>query len=206
MGIARRVLRVIDKIFPPKAPPKSKSLAERCQTEGIKVHTVPGNSRLDDSVDHFAALDIDLVVVNNYPFLISREFLNYFPGRVVNFHSSYLPSYRGLNQSLRILANLEPTGGVTLHFIEPGADTGNIVAQERFLLPADADLDYYKEQVAVGAARILREAWPSLEAGTLGKPQPHTDQPVVIIDEPTSRVLRWMNIQRCRIGLLPKKI
>jgi folate-dependent phosphoribosylglycinamide formyltransferase PurN len=206
MGIAKRILRIIDKIFPPDAPPERVSLAERCRTEGLNVYTVPGNSRLDDSVDHFAALDVDLVVVNNYPFLIGREFLNYFPGRVVNFHSSYLPSYRGLNQSLRVLANLEPTGGVTLHFIEPGADTGNIVAQERFVIPTNASLDYYKEQVAAGAARILREAWPSLEAGTPGKPQPHFVQRIVIIDEPTSRVLRWMNIQRRRFGLPVKRI
>ena len=109
--------------------------------------------------------------------------------------------YRGLNQSLRILANLEPTGGVTLHFVEPGADTGSIIAQERIALPPDANFTYYKEKVAEGAARILRDSWPRLQAGTSGTPQSHTDQPVVIIDEPTSRVLRWLNKQRRSFGL-----
>ena len=167
---------------------------------------MPGHSRLNDSVDYFAELNIDLVVVNNYPFLIGGAFLDKFSGRVVNFHSSYLPSYRGLNQSLRILANLEPTGGVTLHFVKPGADTGNIIAQERFALPPDANLTYYKEQVAEGAARILRDSWPHLQAGTSGTPQSQTDQPVVIIDERTSRVLRWLNKQRRRFGLPLRKI
>jgi folate-dependent phosphoribosylglycinamide formyltransferase PurN len=206
MGLARRILRVKDKLFPPKALEAGETLIERCLAIGITVNTVPGNSRLDDSIDYFAALGVDLVVVNNYPFLIGRLFLEHFSKRVVNFHSSYLPSYRGLNQSLRILANLEPTGGVTLHYIDPGADTGNIIAQERFALPPDADLEFYKEQVAKGAARLLRDAWPGLRAGTAGTPQTDPDQPVVIIDEPTSRVLRWLNKLRRRVGLAPKRI
>ena len=206
MGIAKRILRVIDKLFPLTPPHPGETLAQRCRSEGIPVHTVPGHSRLNDSVDYFAELNIDLVVVNNYPFLIGGAFLDKFSGRVVNLHSSYLPSYRGLNQSLRILANLEPTGGVTLHFIEPGADTGSIIAQERFALPPDANLTYYKEQVAEGAAKILRDSWPRLQAGTSGTPQSHTDHPVVIIDEPTSRVLRWLNKQRRRFGMPPRKI
>jgi folate-dependent phosphoribosylglycinamide formyltransferase PurN len=206
MSIARRILRIIDKLFPLTPPPSGETLAERCHAEGISVNMVPGNSRLNDSVDYFTELNIDLVVVNNYPFLIGKAFLDKFSGRVVNFHSSHLPSYRGLNQSLRILANLEPSGGVTLHFVTPGADTGSIIAQERFALPPDADLTYYKRQVAEGAARILRDSWPRLQAGTSGTPQSHTDQPVVIIDEPTSRVLRWLNKQRRRFGLPLRKI
>lgn len=206
MSIARRVLRIIDKISPQSKAPPGVSLADRCRAKGLAIHTVPGGARLDDSIDAFAKLNVDLVIVNNYPFLIGNEFLDYFSGRVINFHSSYLPSYRGLNQSLRILANLEETGGVSLHFIKRGADTGNIIAQERFLLPLDANLEYYKHQVAEGAARVLREAWPRIQAGTTGTPQPHTDQPVVIINEPTSRVLRWLNKQRRRMGLSPRKI
>jgi folate-dependent phosphoribosylglycinamide formyltransferase PurN len=206
MGIARRVLRIIDRFSPQTTSDPGETLAQRCRTAGIDVHTVPGESRLDDSVDHFAELNIDLVVVNNYPFLIGRAFLAHFCGRVVNFHSSYLPSYRGLNQSLRILANLDPTGGVTLHFVEPGADTGNIIAQERFTLPSDANLAYYKRQVAEGTARIFRDAWPLLQAGTSGTAQPNTDQSAVVINEPTSRVLRWLNKQRRRFGLPLTKI
>jgi methionyl-tRNA formyltransferase len=206
MGIARRILRVIDRLFPPIPHQPGETLAQRCRAEGIDIHTVPGDSRLSDSVDHFADLNVDLVVVNNYPFLIGRVFLEKFSGRVVNFHSSFLPSYRGLNQSLRILANLEPTGGVTLHYIEPGADTGSIIAQERFVLPLDADIEFYKEQVAEGAARLLRNSWRSLQEGTSGTPQSDTDQAVVIIDETTARVLRWLNNQRRKFGLPAKKI
>ena len=201
-------IRVADRFKQPRPsrPWPWPTLAERCAEKGIAIHPVPGNGRLGDSVGHFEALNFDLAIVNNYPFLIGKTFLDRFPGKVANFHSSELPAYRGLNQSYRILANLEPTGGVTLHCVDPGSDTGNIIAQEIFEIPAHADARTYQQLVAEGAAKILKDAWPRIESGDPGTPQPATDQPVRIIDPTTSRALRWMNRMRGKIGLAPKKV
>lgn len=206
MPVARRILRLLDRVRPRRREPGGKSLAGFCEERNISVHRVPGDARLDEAADRFATRAIDWVVVNNYPFLIGQRFIEQFPGRIVNFHSSFLPYYRGLNQSLRILANLEERGGVTLHFVARGSDTGNIVGRESFPLPRNADLAYYQACVAEGAARILRDAWPRLREGTTGTEQPDTEQSHVVIDEPTSRVLRWLNLQRRRLRLPIKRI
>jgi len=60
--------------------------------------------------------------------------------------------------------------------------------------------------VAQAAAKILRDAWPRLLAADPGTPQPPVDQPAVIIDETTSRALRWMNKLRRKLGLPLRKI
>ena len=55
--------------------------------------------------------------------------------RLFNIHFSALPAYRGVFTSIWPILNGESQSGVTLHFIDPGIDTGAIVAQRVFPLP-----------------------------------------------------------------------
>lgn len=205
---ARLFLRVLDKLVsrPPVTKAGTMTLTQKCELDGIPVNVVQGDARLNAMTEEFSTLGIDWIVINNYPFLIGQKLLRAFAGRVINFHSSLLPGYRGLNQSFRILANLEPVGGVSLHFVEEGADTGHLIGQKSFDLPAEADIEYYRSCVATGSAEVLRSAWPDLMSGSTGTPQADVDQTTVIIDERTARILRWMNRARRRLGLEVRKI
>jgi len=49
-----------------------------------------------------------------------------------NIHFSYLPAYKGMYTSTLPLLNGEKESGVTLHHIDAGIDTGNIIAQIKF--------------------------------------------------------------------------
>lgn len=183
-----------------------KCLRERCNEARIPIRIVPGNGRLDDEAAYFAKQNIDLVIINNYPRLIGSKFLWQFPRRVVNFHSSLLPKYRGMNQSLRILANLESMGGVTLHYVDPGTDTGNIIDQESFELTDDATPTYYSQQVAYGAARLLVRSWERIEKGYPGVPQNLTEDRNVTLDIVDYHLQRQSNRIRRTLGLPPKRI
>ena len=52
--------------------------------------------------------------------------------RLYNIHFSNLPSYKGVYTSIMPILNGEHTAGVTLHEIDPGIDTGNIISQRLF--------------------------------------------------------------------------
>ena len=55
--------------------------------------------------------------------------------KLINAHGSYLPEYRGAAQYIFYLANKDSQYGVTIHYMEPGLDTGDIIFQRRFNIP-----------------------------------------------------------------------
>ncbi len=52
--------------------------------------------------------------------------------KVINYHSSILPSYRGLNSTLWSIFFNEKYTGYTFHYIDPKIDSGKIILQDKF--------------------------------------------------------------------------
>jgi phosphoribosylglycinamide formyltransferase-1 len=73
---------------------------------------------------------VELVVLAGYMHLLTKPFLDRFPGRIVNVHPSLLPAFPGMNAIQAALeANVETTG-VTIHLVDEGLDTGQVLRQE----------------------------------------------------------------------------
>jgi phosphoribosylglycinamide formyltransferase 1 len=73
---------------------------------------------------------VELVVLAGYMHLLTKPFLDRFPGRIVNVHPSLLPAFPGLRAIEAALeANVETTG-VTVHLVDEGLDTGPVLRQE----------------------------------------------------------------------------
>lgn len=75
----------------------------------------------------------DLVVMAGWTVLIPSSFVRDFRGRIVNIHPSILPSYPGMGERA-IKAQWEarwdrdaPPAGCTLHYVDEGMDTGEII-------------------------------------------------------------------------------
>ena len=73
---------------------------------------------------------VELVVLAGYMHLLTKPFLDRFPGRIVNVHPSLLPAFPGMHAvEDAVAANVETTG-VTIHLVDEGLDTGPILRQE----------------------------------------------------------------------------
>jgi phosphoribosylglycinamide formyltransferase-1 len=84
---------------------------------------------------------VELVVLAGYMHLLTRPFLDRFPGRIVNVHPSLLPAFPGMNAIQAALdANVEQTG-VTVHLVDEGLDTGRVLRQEAVALEPRATLE-----------------------------------------------------------------
>src|SRR5919197_6304097 len=73
---------------------------------------------------------VDLVVLAGYMHLLTSEFLERFPERVVNVHPSLLPEFPGAHAIDDALAAGVETTGVTVHYVDDGLDTGAVIRQE----------------------------------------------------------------------------
>ena len=83
-----------------------------------------------DLADWLTLRGVDLVVLAGYMHLLTPDFLDRFPDRVVNVHPSLLPEFPGAHAVDDALAAGVPTTGVTVHYVDEGLDTGAVIRQE----------------------------------------------------------------------------
>jgi phosphoribosylglycinamide formyltransferase 1 len=71
-----------------------------------------------------------LVVCAGYMHLLTPAFLERFPGRVLNVHPSLLPAFPGARAIEDALAAGVAQTGVTVHWVDAGLDSGEVIRQE----------------------------------------------------------------------------
>ena len=90
---------------------------------------------------------IDLIILAGFMRILSKEFVGLFPQKIINIHPSYLPEFPGLNAQLQAWENGVEYTGVTVHYVDHGVDTGNIIYQERFKIDRTLDFETFKEKL-----------------------------------------------------------
>jgi folate-dependent phosphoribosylglycinamide formyltransferase PurN len=72
----------------------------------------------------------ELVIVNGTR-IISKEILNSISVKFINIHAGITPKYRNVHGAYWALVNNDAENcGVTVHLVDPGIDTGNIIYQQ----------------------------------------------------------------------------
>lgn len=107
------------------------------------------------------------VVSFNYRHLISEEVLDLLPGRVINLHTSLLPYNRG--SAPNFFSFLEDTPkGVTIHFVDSGLDTGDILCQKELCFDEGEESFATTYDKLLGEIkRLFQENWQAIRAGEL---------------------------------------
>lgn len=110
-------------------------------------------------------LQPDLVIVHGTR-IISKKILNGSNAIFINIHAGITPRYRGSHGAYWALANGDNAHcGVTVHLVDAGIDTGNILAQARIpLTPADNFVTYPYLQLAEGL-HLMKNAIDEMEKG-----------------------------------------
>ena len=81
---------------------------------------------------------VDLVVLAGFMRVLKAPMLDAFPGRIINLHPSLLPKYPGVEAWAQALAAGEKIAGCTVHYVDAGIDSGEIIAQRTVpILPND---------------------------------------------------------------------
>jgi phosphoribosylglycinamide formyltransferase-1 len=81
---------------------------------------------------------VDLVVLAGFMRVLKAPMLEAFPSRIINLHPSLLPKYPGVEAWAQALAAGEKMTGCTVHYVDAGIDSGEIIAQRTVpILPND---------------------------------------------------------------------
>jgi methionyl-tRNA formyltransferase len=97
----------------------------------------------------------DLFVSMSFNQIFKNRIINLPPLKTINCHAGALPYYRGRNILNWALINDEKEFGITVHYIDEGIDTGDIILQDKYKI---TDLDDYStllKRAYSGCADIL---------------------------------------------------
>jgi phosphoribosylglycinamide formyltransferase-1 len=124
---------------------------ERARLAGIKSVVIDKANYPSDEDRGKAILreledaDTDLIVLAGYMKVIPKEVVRRYPHRIINIHPSLIPKhcgmgFYGLHVHRSVLATGDEVSGATVHYVDEGVDTGEIIIQREVpVLAGDTD-------------------------------------------------------------------
>lgn len=100
------------------------------ETFVLKVSDFPDRDAWDAALsEKLQEVAPDIVVCAGFMKMLGPQVLAAFPGRVVNTHNSLLPAFAGINGPADAVEYGVKIAGATLFVVDPGMDSGAILAQ-----------------------------------------------------------------------------
>jgi len=144
---------------------------ERARKHQIPAHFInPKEEGYDDKL--FALLQgekVDLIVLAGYLKILSPSLIQAYKKKIINIHPSLLPKFGGkgfygIHVHEAVLAAGEKESGATVHFVDEGVDTGEIIIQRKVSVEAEDTAESLQSRILEQLEhKILVEAIKKLE-------------------------------------------
>jgi len=109
-------------------------LADVAKSFGIEYKHLPVNgdkaSQEAEIIKNLDNLDIDFIAMARYMQILSGDFVNHYPHRIINVHHSFLPSFKGANPYKQAYQKGVKIIGATAHYATEDLDMGPIISQD----------------------------------------------------------------------------
>jgi len=116
------------------------------------------------SLEELKQISPEIIVSYNYHFILKPEIFNFPPKGAINLHIAYLPFNRGTDPSF--WSHVEGTPkGVSIHYIDEGIDTGDIIAEEEVALSGEDTLATSYQKLHEKIQSLFKKIWPEIKSG-----------------------------------------
>lgn len=128
-------------------------------SSGVNSFVFEGEAEL---IERLKDVEFDVGVLAWWPKIISSKVLHLAKTGFINTHNSYLPNNRGKYPYFWAIVE-QRDYGVTLHWVDAGIDTGDIIAQKKIEYGWEdtAETLYHKSLTEI--AQLFRETYPTLQ-------------------------------------------
>ena len=114
--------------------------------------------------DFITSNSIELLISYGYRHILRENILKLLPNSAINLHISYLPWNRGSDPNLWSILENSPKG-LTIHFIDEGVDTGDILFQKQLDLKLDdhtlkSSYDLLQKEIQ----QLFKDNWDELKS------------------------------------------
>lgn len=139
---------------------RNESIRKKLCQQGFEVIVSPDPYDAD-SIDEFSP---DLILSSGYDRLLSPRTVRKFSQRIINLHAAYLPWARGIGTTL-FATMLRYPYGVSIHFINEGLDTGDIIARDLVPTEQDDTLRTFYSKLLSATEDLFFESFPKIVTG-----------------------------------------
>lgn len=109
-----------------------------------------GNINSDVVIEKIREVKPGLIISAHLRKILKKEIFSLGAKGAVNIHPSLLPKYRGLSPQHQAIIHGDRETGVTVHMIEDGVDTGDIVLQKKIVIePGDYVIQLQSKMLAI---------------------------------------------------------
>jgi formyltetrahydrofolate deformylase len=108
------------------------SLRGLVESHGVEFRYLPGEKSFQEAeiLKQIEQLEIDFVVLARYMQILSAEFCNRMPGKIINIHHSFLPGFKGAKPYHQAHDRGVKIIGASAHFVTSELDEGPIIEQD----------------------------------------------------------------------------
>lgn len=140
-----------------------KNLAEKHDIEYLRHENI--NSK--EFIEAVRNYNCDLFVSMSFNQIFRRELMTVPQQRTINCHAGKLPFYRGRNILNWALINDEKEFGITVHYVDEGIDTGDIILQKTYPISDEDDYSTLLERAYSSCAELLYKAIQAIQASDI---------------------------------------
>jgi formyltetrahydrofolate deformylase len=107
-------------------------LRQLVESHGVKFMFLPGDKSAQEAeiTKQIELLNIDFVVLARYMQILSADFCNRMPGKIINIHHSFLPGFKGAKPYHQAHDRGVKIIGASAHFVTSDLDEGPIIEQD----------------------------------------------------------------------------
>ena len=133
------------------------SLLKNAKRSSLPIVQFP---RIKDksSIEYLKTLKLDFIFSIQYDQLIDQAVINTAKYGAINLHLAPLPQYRGVSPIGLAMLNGETDFGVSIHYIDPGVDTGDIISQVFFNIKTIENARLLYDLAVIKAGELFAEA------------------------------------------------
>lgn len=139
-------------------------LRKMAEDKGIPV-LVHKNINSWEFLNIVAEYGAEIFVSMSFNQIFKTHTINFPQNKTINCHAGKLPFYRGRNILNWALINDEKEFGITVHYMDEGIDTGDIILQKTYEITDDDDYGTLLERAYEGCAQVLYDAIKLIENG-----------------------------------------
>jgi methionyl-tRNA formyltransferase len=149
---------------------RSRYRDEIIQATGLAPEHIFEATHLQDptTLEAVQALRPDLGISVFFGYILRQPFLNILPRGCINVHPALLPYNRGAYPNVWSIVEQTPAGA-TIHYIDEGVDTGDIIAQREVPVTAvDTGASLYGK-LESACTELFQETWALIRTETVSR-------------------------------------
>lgn len=136
---------------------------QRAEKHGIRNVLLKRGKDFSDNLAQLLPENTDLIVLAGFLSILSKDFCESFPGKIINIHPALLPKFGGKGMwghhvHEAVFNAHEKESGATVHYVTSGIDEGEIILQKSFTIAEDETVESLAEKVHHTEYSIFPEA------------------------------------------------